>query len=142
MTDNQKMIIREMRAKGCVYAEIASALHLSVNSVKSLCRRNQILPIEKQSESRPVCKHCGAELFNTPGHRQKTFCSAACRQQYWRTHADLMRHKAVRTMICPICGKSFTDYTAHHRKYCSHACYIQHRYKSHTIFESAEEVLA
>jgi hypothetical protein len=45
-------------------------------------------------------------------------------------------------VICPACGKPFTYYTAHQRKYCSHACYIQHRYKRPILSESAEEVLA
>jgi len=29
---------------------------------------------------------------------------------------------------CPACGKQFSDYAGHRRKYCSHSCYITHRY--------------
>ena len=74
------------------------------------------------------CKYCGAKLINTPGHRQKSFCSAICQRDFWREHRDLMRHPSFVTTTCPVCGCIFSDYKGHHRKYCSHACYITDRY--------------
>lgn len=149
MTEIQKQQIIALRTKGLVFAEIANQMNLSINSVKSYCRRNEIVPDatasivsepehideatagslpESACESRSTCKLCGETLVNTPGHRQKTFCSAFCQRKYWRGHRGLMRHPSFITTTCPNCGQTFSDYAGHKRKYCSHACYISHRY--------------
>ena len=122
MTDLQKEKITELRKNGVSISVIAEEMNLSVNSVKSFCRRNTVTPVKN------VCKRCGQPLINTPGHRQKTFCSAACRQKYWRENSDLINHISFVTLTCPACGEPFSDYKGHHRKYCSHACYIGYRY--------------
>lgn len=149
MTEIQKQQITALRIKGLVFAEIAAKLNLSINSVKSYCRRNAIVPdatvtsvsepehIEKPTsdfqpeptyESHTTCKLCGEPLVNTPGHRQKTFCSAFCQRKYWRQNKSLMQHPSFITTTCPNCGQTFSDYAGHKRKYCSHSCYITHRY--------------
>ena len=136
MTDIQKKQITEMRTNGMIFASIASELSLSINSVKSFCRRKNIMPMIKskcEMNSSPIpqndrCKHCGKKLVNTPGQRQKTFCSRFCQQLYWREHPELMNHTAIILKRCPACGKEFSDYRGHSRKYCSHACYITDRY--------------
>lgn len=133
MTEIQKQQIQTMRSNGLVFADIAEKLHLSVNSVKSYCRRKAI---QKQAVTSALCKHCGAVLINTPGHRQKTFCSAACQQKYWWENRNLMQHHALISVTCPACGKSFTAYKGHHRKYCSHTCYIADRYRKADAHES------
>lgn len=133
MTEIQKQQIQSMRSNGLVFADIANKLHLSVNSVKSYCRRNAI---QKQDVTSALCKHCGAVLINTPGHRQKIFCSAACQQKYWWENRNLMQHHALISVTCPACGKSFTAYKGHHRKYCSHTCYIADRYRKADAHES------
>lgn len=144
MTDIQKKQITEMRTNGMIFASIASELRLSINSVKSFCRRNHIMPMIKskcEMKSSPIpqyerCKHCGKKLVNTPGHRQKTFCSRSCQQLYWREHPELMNHTAIIQKRCPACGKEFSDYRGHSRKYCSHACYIEYRYRRDAAHES------
>ncbi len=155
MTGLQKQQITEMRSKGFVFAEIAAELNLSINSVKSFCRRNDVVP-EKKKEAEiiepPVttsasaqhsgCKRCGAELVNTPGHRQKTFCSVSCRQKYWWEHRDLIQHHSFITITCPACGHIFSDYAGHKRKYCSHACYIADRYRKGDADESERNNLS
>ena len=40
MTDNQKTLIQIYREKGMSYKEIADALVLSINTVKTFCKRN------------------------------------------------------------------------------------------------------
>jgi endogenous inhibitor of DNA gyrase (YacG/DUF329 family) len=122
MTDLQKEKITELRKNGESISSIAEKMNLSVNSVKSFCRRKDVSPMKDG------CKRCGQPLVNTPGHRQKTFCSASCRQKYWRENSNLIKHISFVSLICPACGKTFSDYKGHHRKYCSHACYIGHRY--------------
>ena len=144
MTDIQKKQITEMRTNGMIFANIASELHLSINSVKSFCRRNNIMPatqVERELISSPIppnecCKRCGGKLMNTPGHRQKLFCTRVCQQLYWREHPELMKHTAIIQKRCPACGKEFSDYQVHSRKYCSHACYIEYRYRRDAVHES------
>ena len=149
MTEIQKQQITALRTKGLVFAEIANQMNLSINSVKSYCRRNEIVPditativsepehidettadvlSESACESRTTCKLCGETLVNTPCHRQKTFCSTVCQRKFWWEHRDLMRHPSFVATTCPACGQTFSDYAGHKRKYCSHACYIIHRY--------------
>lgn len=130
MTDLQKHQITEMRENGIGYGQIAITLQVPESAVKSYCRRhvnaapNQNKPIQAVNR----CKYCGEELINTPGHRQKTFCSTVCQRKFWWEHRDLMRHPSFVATTCPACGQTFSDYAGHKRKYCSHACYISHRY--------------
>ena len=42
MTDNQKAQIIKLRAAGNGYGKIAQTIGISVNTVKSFCRRNDI----------------------------------------------------------------------------------------------------
>ena len=130
MTDLQKQKITEMRAIGIGYGKIAVTLQVPESAVKSFCRRhvNTAATQNKPILALNCCKYCGAELINTPGHRQKSFCSAICQRDFWREHRDLMRHPSFVTTTCPVCGCVFSDYKGHHRKYCSHACYITDRY--------------
>ncbi len=74
------------------------------------------------------CKCCGAPLVNTPGHRQKTFCSKSCQERYWREHRNITLCASLVSCTCLGCGKEILDYKGHHRKYCSHQCYIRVRY--------------
>lgn len=92
MTDLQKEKITELRKNGESISSIAEKMNLSVNSVKSFCRRKDVAPMKDG------CKRCGQPLINTPGHRQKTFCSAACRQKYWRENSNLVKHISMRDL--------------------------------------------
>lgn len=93
MTENQKNKIFKMRLEGSGYREIASALFLSLNTVKSYCRRNGLggygkvvkLNHEVDVELGKVCKRCGKRLVHTKGKRKKIFCSDYCRKMYWRS---------------------------------------------------------
>ena len=68
MTEAQKQRIMELRKKGCVFADIAKELGISVNSVKSFYRRHTCTAPVETPHSENLCKRCGAELVNTPGH--------------------------------------------------------------------------
>ena len=126
MTEQQKKQITELRKNGMSYNTIADAVSLSLGTVKAFCSRHAI---EHRPDSKPTgCKRCGDEIINTPGHRQRIFCSAECQRLYWREHPELMNHTAIIQKRCPACGKEFSDYRDHSRKYCSHACYITDRY--------------
>lgn len=125
MTNEQIRQLTIMRREGAGYGTIADALHLSINTVKSWCRRHHL-----PDGSRPalVCENCGKPITQVPGRKHKRFCSDKCRNAWWNSHLDLVKHKTTHTYVCPNCGKEFTVYGGRKRKYCCHACYIAHRF--------------
>ena len=125
MTNGEKVQIVQMRKRGLGYAEIALSLGLSVNTVKSYCRRSGVKPLEKKTaQSGDVCRQCGSVLKLTSGRKRKRFCSDACRLCWWHAHREL--GKNARTIVCASCGKAFV--TDRMQKYCSRACYIRTRF--------------
>ena len=131
MTTEQKSQISALRAQGCGYANIAKAIGLKKDTVKSFCRRNGIAGIRavKQAEQQNCCPQCGKKLIQAEKQKPRRFCSAKCRQAWWNAHQDLVKQKAVYSYVCPTCGKPFTAYGNSHRKYCSHQCYVQARFQ-------------
>ena len=120
MTEQQKDNIVALRRKGLNYPQIADEMGISVNTVKSFCRR--------YDANKGLCKNCGAPLVQIPKQKPKTFCTDCCRQTWWKRHPDQMKHRALLPLTCENCGREFQGYADAHRKYCCHACYIQHRY--------------
>ena len=123
MTNGEKVQIVQMRKRGLGYTEIARSLGMSVNTVKSYCRRNG-LKGASIAVSENVCRQCGSVLKLTPGRKRRQFCSDACRLSWWHGHRELGRN--ARTVVCASCGKAFV--TDRMQKYCSHACYIHARF--------------
>ena len=119
MTDLQKREVQTMRSAGASYGEIAAALNLSVSTVKSHLRR---------CKPESVCECCGKEVMQIKWRKHKRFCSDACRFKWWAAHRSELRKTAVRTVVCPACGKEFSVYADPKRKYCCHACYIADRF--------------
>ena len=137
MTKEQKIQIKKLRADGYGYTRVAQALGISVNTVKSFCRRNQLTgkaTVEKAKtqvstgERKHLCKYCGVPVVQNPGRKEKKFCSDKCRMKWWNNNLDKVKRKAMYEYICPNCGKSFTVYGNSHRKYCSHECYVADRF--------------
>ena len=126
MTNGEKVQIGQMRKRDLGYAEIARSLGLSVNTVKSYCRRNGLKGAARASiaVSENVCRQCGSVLKLTPGRKRKRFCPDACRLRWWHGHREL--GKNAQTIVCASCGKAFV--TDRMQKYCSHACYIRTRF--------------
>jgi len=132
ITNSQKERISHMRLEGESYAGIADALGLSRNTVKSFCLRNlhpEPLEVQAVSAKSSNCTQCGKGFVFCPGHRKRRFCSDQCRMTWWNDHRDLLKSKAVVVHSCVCCGKHFMGYERQRRKYCSHACYIAHRYE-------------
>ena len=133
MTDNQKTLIQIYRKKGMSYKEIANTSVLSINTIKTFCRRNVLggrmtvatIPDEVMVIA---CKCCGKPFSQNPGRKQKRFCSDSCRNQWWNTHMEDVDRKANYECICEYCGKTFLSYGNKNRKYCSHSCYINDRF--------------
>jgi len=133
MTETQKHQIQALRGKGESYAKIADALGISVNTVQSHCRRNNLtgnLPkaVPKNVPTASFCKQCGKELTQKPGVKARKFCSDECCAAWWAAHPDQIRKRAVYSFTCPVCGAAFTAYGNARRKYCSHFCYIKSRF--------------
>lgn len=136
MTENQKTQIVDMRGEGYGYIKIARVLGLSENTVKSFCRRKKLtgrtdavlhMAVAVRN-GQHFCLCCGAEVAQTPGRKEKKFCSNRCRNKWWNNHLDQVQRKANYEFICPHCKKRFTVYGNAGRKYCSHQCYIADRF--------------
>ena len=137
MTDQQKKQIKGMRLRGDTFAMIADALGLSRNTVKSFCLRNlrpEPLEVQAAPALTGTCAQCSTGFVLCPGHRQRRFCSDRCRMTWWNAHRDLLRSTARVEYTCVCCGKHFMGYEWQRRKYCSHACYIAHRYEKERAF--------
>jgi len=88
-------------------------------------------PAVKEQDAPPIitaCQNCGAEIVQRPKVKQRRFCCNECRNQWWNQHLDEVKRKTYYEIICRHCGKVTTVYGDSRRKYCSHECYIQHRY--------------
>lgn len=125
MTDEQKQQITTMRRDGAGYGKIAVILGISINTVKSFCRRHNL--VTKKTTS--VCEQCGKPIEQNPGRKRKRFCCDACRNKWWNAHPELVKRKAVYTFTCLNCGKKFSVYGNSHRKFCSHTCYVEYRFR-------------
>lgn len=130
MNDLQRKAIEKLRNKGAGYKAIAQKLGLSVNTVKSHCRRNGLTGKQSGTDAIEVlfCKKCGKKLTQTKGAKQKSFCSDECRLSWWKEHPEKVKRKAYYELTCAYCHETFHSYGNKNRKYCSHECYIADRF--------------
>ncbi len=127
MTKIEQEKVLQLRRDGLGYKEISLETGISINTVKSYCRRHPALA--EETDSGDVCRQCGAKLKHTPHRRKKTFCSDACRMAWWNAHPELVQRKAFYRLTCVHCGVEFVSYGNAKRKYCSRACYSKARMK-------------
>ena len=134
MTENQRIQIVKLRDSGLGYGMIASQLGVSVNTVKSFCKRNKyngryfnqtVTLLTGESTS---CENCGSTIIQISKRKKKRFCSDKCRNLWWNAHLDQVKRKAIYDFVCPHCNKHFHVYGDKSRKYCSHDCYIADRF--------------
>lgn len=129
MTENQRMLVSTLRQNGMGYGTIARKVGVSVNTVKSFCRRKETAPVTSQSDAEThYCLSCGVPVAQHPGRKEKKFCSDKCRNKWWNAHLDQVNRKAIRDVVCLGCGRTFSVYGKADRKYCSHKCYIEDRF--------------
>ena len=121
----QKTLILYYREQHMTYRQIGEKLGLSPDTVKTFCRRNGAQTGKTAQSAECRCRNCGAPVHPLPGRRERLFCSPACRTAYWRKHNLLGKDPR----YCAGCGALLTGGSAS-RKYCSHACYISHRFGS------------
>lgn len=140
MTGEQKQHIQDMRLQGLAFSQIADSLGLSVNTVKSYCRRalskNDASEDSGNEDNKEICKHCGKRLIQKGKQKPKTFCCDKCRFDWWNANRDKLNRKTVHQLTCAHCGAVFDSYDKS-RKYCGHACYIVDRFSGSSV--SGEE---
>ena len=129
MTEQQRSSVREMRIHGLSYGQIARFAALPVNSVKSFCRRENLVPqpTSPEEETPMRCRQCGKPLLPTKKHTQY-FCSDACRYTWWNRNRNWARREKAHRLTCVRCGTQFTSYGNKKRKYCGRECYLRSRY--------------
>jgi len=129
MTLVQKERVTTLRRQGESYSKIAGALGISVNTIQSFCRRNNIaVSLPTTGENHSFCRQCGEALTQQPGKKTKKFCSEVCCDAWWKAHPDQLDKKAVYNFTCVNCGTAFTAYGNKGRKFCSHDCYVACRF--------------
>ncbi|MGT2866788.1 RNA polymerase subunit sigma-70 [Streptococcus fryi] len=129
MTPEQKAAIRYLREQGLGYKAIGVRLCLSLNTIKSFCRREAIQTGDKRDASLPdYCHACGRVLTHMGGKKKKRFCGTSCRQTFWNSHLDEVNRQAYSTHACLACRRKFTSYANPKRKYCSRKCYMTDRF--------------
>ncbi len=134
MTAENKEKIARMRRSGMSYGQIAVELGISRNTVKTFCRRSGLSKLETSPNAEDkaplfkACKECGKPVEQTPGRKEKRFCSDRCRNKWWNTHLSEVNREGMREHVCHTCGKTFMAYEKRQRKYCSHDCYIESRF--------------
>lgn len=133
MNTMQKEQIRILRLQGTGYSKIAQSLGLSENTVKSFCKRNNLggvaaAILQKDTEGQTFCKNCGNSLVQKQGSKPKKFCCSECRTSWWNSHLDSVNKKAVYSLVCIECGKTFESYGNKNRRYCCHPCYVIGRF--------------
>lgn len=140
MTEGQKTQIMNLRRAGYGYVRIAQELEMSENTVKSFCRRNKVagkvdathIMLPPAKGGKHFCLCCGEEVEQNPGRKEKKFCSDRCRNRWWNSHLDRVERRANYEFVCLHCQNHFTAYGNAKRKYCSHECYIAHRFGGET----------
>ena len=124
MTDHERSMIITLQSKGYGYKKIAKELDLSVNTVKTFCRRRTA----SLTDGKPRCLQCGVVVEQDPHRKQKKYCSDACRMAWWKEHPELVKRKNSHAYICPTCGRSFVSKNPG-RVHCSRECYANARRK-------------
>lgn len=133
MTYEQQEQIIDLRKKGYGYRLIGQMLGINRDMVRYFCKSNGMAGITEDvpMPDGEACPCCGGAIQQTAATgRRKKFCSEKCRREWWKKHpgAGKQSESAIYHSTCAACGKEFTAYGNSSRKYCSHACYILHRF--------------
>lgn len=124
MTQIQKAEILNLRKQNFSYSQIGKKLSLSPNTVKSVCQR-----AIKSPGKNGLCLNCGEPIFVNPKAKPRQFCSDSCRIAHWRKSNG--KKGTEYHLICLHCGSEFVTFGNKRQKYCSHKCYISHRFGGH-----------
>lgn len=133
MDTEQKQMIQQMRQNGHSYLEIAVALDVSINTIKSYYRRINLNTDTDNIKPEDDCKECGKPLKHGIKGQPKKFCSEDCRRIWWKANDNELAKKAYYTITCKECKEKFESYGNKNRKFCGHACYIKNRFQKGVV---------
>ena len=90
MTTEQMERIKELRSENYSYRFIGDALGLSMNTVKSVCRRKRFdttgsRKTKAEKEAARICENCG-KFLGEDIRSDSRFCSDSCRRKWWKSH--------------------------------------------------------
>ena len=138
MRPAQKETVYKLRLQGLGYKAIARELLLSVDAVKSYCKRHHLTgppeAVQKNvqviEEQHGLCPQCKQPIRRKKRGRSKRFCCDDCRYAWWKAHPEISSKSetAHYPFTCKYCGKKGMTYGNKNRKYCSHDCYIKARF--------------
>ena len=133
MTNEEKEMIKVFRDAGIGYSAIAKRMDISVNTIKTFCKRNDLGGDRSKLRSLDLkierCDNCGKPVLQNKHRKRKRFCSDLCRNNWWNAHQYQIDRKANYKFICKCCGHVFISYGNANRKYCSSKCYLKDRFK-------------
>ena len=141
MTEQQKISIHNLREQNFSYVAIARVMGLTLSTVKCYCQRSGLAGNRKEAfksqsdtplELPTFCRCCGKQLIQREKVKHRKFCSDACRVTWWNAHPELVKRRNPHTVKCLCCGKEFTYFGIKQHKFCTHECYIKHRYEGVT----------
>ena len=102
MTDEQRQQVTNLRSTSYGYKKISQLLNLSESTVKSFCKRHNIVRVETESNLNiTLCKCCGVAIRQKPKRKTKIFCSDQCRIKWWNGHLDLDNKKLTMNIYAP-----------------------------------------
>ena len=99
--NNQLENIQRLRKDNYTYASIGKVLGMSVNTVKSICRKYGFAPDDVPQkdinhivslEAIPRCKFCGRAMDNPWNRRNKKFCTDQCRYNWWNRKKRVLNY--------------------------------------------------
>ena len=110
LTEKTKQAIKQMRLENLGYKKIAQQLDISLATVQSYCRRNNLTPDDLSINVPKMyvqCLNCGATLQHEVNRPSKKFCSDRCRNQHWYNQkcSKSTNETPVTKVFCICCGK-------------------------------------
>ena len=124
MTTEQTICISQMMRDGYSCRKIAEEMNLSLNTVKSWCRRH---PYKEKKAG--LCMMCSKAISSIPNKRERKFCSDQCRNAWWSAHPENRKTKTMYKHICFNCGREFTNNRIN-ACYCCRKCFADARRKA------------
>ncbi|MEW6928033.1 hypothetical protein QEV56_04470 [Trueperella pyogenes] len=127
LTEQQKQAATRIRQQGGTVKQAADILMVSTQELKNYLHRAGITQTQADADGL-WCAWCGQRIDASKFNTRKRFCSDSHRLKWWSANRFAITPKSRKETVCPNCGTTFSTWHSSGKKYCNHACYIQHRY--------------
>lgn len=128
LTEQQKMAAMVLRENALTIPNIAERVNAEPAEIKRFLYRTGTQPLVGEPPFTNWCNWSGKGFIPPKQYPRKHFCSDEHRFKWWAANRSAINSKTLVELNCTNCGKRFTAFSCAARKYCDHACYIQHRY--------------